>query len=260
MNSSPRWLSRLQLDTRSRRAIAETLIDSRTEARAATTMAGKCGWVLRTTVAIGRVLAFASLREVGAVLRPVAVLWLIGIPLTIFAAVTAFSMWTLPYRHGWPTLSLVVEAMTLFLPIGAYVAAIAEAPRRQPTLGLLVVASGLTAAGMTAFRSAGVPGTGLVWMWALLTAVTASLLLVAGRAALEPRRWVVAALALVVPALAFGAYANIRLTLAIAMSGPGQTVHVGWELVGAYVISWWGLVRYQEARTQTGTLVVREVR
>ena len=243
MTTLTRWLSRLPLDPRTQRAIEETVIDGRTELADATSMAGKALVVLRNVVALARTVSFASLREIAWSLRPIGVLRMAGFSVALMAAISAYSAWRYPYQRFF-NLLVLLQMSSLMVPVGAYLTAIADKARRPPTLALLVVAGSLMAAGLPRFNN----GSRSSWleMWCLLMLLTAALLLVADRVTREPQRWLIAVIALILPALGVAAFMLVHLSAVVYMRGHGQTVYDGWSAPVAYVIAWSVLVRRQE--------------
>lgn len=137
-----KWLSRLQLSTRSSRAIEEAALDWRHEASSAASVGAAALVHLRNTVAVIRAVVGAALQE-GRVFVPT--YWSIAIPAVLLVIVgvpwiSSFDKTFFVYRNvqalGWVTL---LRTLATALPVAVFIALIAASPRKPaPILAIMV--------------------------------------------------------------------------------------------------------------------------
>lgn len=246
MSTLHRWLSRLPLDPRSQRAIEETVFDWRAEKSRCCSFGARLRCHGVNALALLRTLALVSVREMILVARPSLVARVGGFSV-LMAGVLLMPSWfesRSPVQLPWS--AEFFATVFILVPVAAYLAALAEAPRRPPVLALTLISAVM----MALSRAAIVPIVGAgalsVSSWLMAVAWTASLVLIADRALLDRRRWLMSIVAPIAPFLVVVLYTAVRLSIAIRVSGHGQTVSADWVLPATYALTWWLMIRRQE--------------
>lgn len=252
MSTLHRWLSRLPLDPRSQRAIEETVLDWRAEKSRCCSFGARLRCHGVNALALLRALALVSAREMVHVARPSLAARVGGLSV-LMAAVLLMPTWFEGQSASQvPWSAEFFGTVFLLVPVAAYLAALAEAPRRPPVLALTLV----SAAMMALSRAAIVPivGAGALRLssWLMAVAWTASLVLIADRALRDRRRWLMSIVAPIAPFFVVVLYTAVRLSIAIRVSGHGQTVSANWVLPATYALTWWLMVRSQERALRLG--------
>lgn len=252
MTSLTRWLSRLPLDPRTQRAIVETVLDWRAEQLQCRSFGAHLHCDAASALALLRTLALVSAREMVHVARPSLAARVGGLSVLMAGVLLMPSWFEIRPPMQVPWAAEFFGTVFILVPVAAYLAALAEAPRRPPVLALTMV----SAAMMALSRAAIVPivGAGAFSLssWLIAVAWTASLVLIADRALLDRRRWLMSIVAPIVPLLVVVFYTVVRLSIAIRVSGHGQTVSAGWVLPATYALIWWLMVRRQELALPSG--------
>jgi len=229
-----RWLDRVPLDARSRRAVVETLSD------------WPAGRPVENMVSLSRVLGRIAVREIGEFAEPLLVMRVIWM-CAIMAGIAVLPRWFAGVESSWRG---VVENLSsvagLVVPIAVYVAALGEAPRRPRAIALTAIAGTLLAPTSIALALAH-RSTLALNGWLFMLAWATVLILIADRVILLGYHFRTALIAFVGPALLAMATLTATQPLLANLGSLGGYVP-GTLFLSTYTALWWLLVRRFERR------------
>lgn len=246
MSTLARWLDRLPLDAHARRALSEAVLDWRADVGNSHDWRERSRAHLINSIAILRVLGRVATREIVEFSGPSLTIRLIWTCLAM-TVIAILPSWYAGYGSSLAQLAQrTLSVATLLVPMGAYLVALSDSPRRPRALALTAIAGVLLIpGGLQAARISPVSMALNGWLFTL--GWTAILVLIADRVVLLGYRLLVAAIAFVVPALV--SVVVIRLLIESHRQDAAIVAYLpGALFLSAYVMTWLCLVRISETR------------